>query len=450
MDQQQNPSAGLFSTRYGDNESFHFKPIADENQTPAAKGEESWEGLYTPNEPEDEEDAPKNRSRRSRLVVREHLPAEAAEATPISAPPRVEEQRVEEQRVDEAPPRAAVAAEPTRAAFEPVQPQPDASSAIERNDQPGPAVAPQPDATPRPPENASVQPVWMPVTPVQAPPSFAEGWPQLGTQPVFIPVYFAPYPPPGEGTQQPAAYMYPYISGAYGAVPSGGPGPGPAPYAAMPPSWEQAKPACPANPTESAVPPQPHADVPVPAEEEEWQPDASEAADAVPTEEMASPVPVPLSKLDFSEPTKRRVWPWVIVVFVVLVAAAFGLWKSGLYQKLPIPNLRGILATKAPVEPESTVKPMVSAFTVEESRALAPATLQFSVATNLQVKQIRLMDATGLPLSAQITSENVEDGQSWSCQVSFPAAYQGEVSLSVCGEDGVWVKHSQSVSVEVE
>lgn len=540
MNQQQNPSAGLFSTRSDGEGRSLLKPASSlARSVPSAgeAGETDWERFYTPNEPTATEEASaKVRLRRSRLVERDRLPeteaAAAADATPerfdgetafmeqrsTERQPPVEQQppvehpgasqsRTERQHAvptsgarpetespsDQTPPYEAAYSAPPHDEH-PYEypyaesPRAEAQAAAPQSYSPQPGPAYPPDGRDHP-----AQPFfWTPVAPPPGGQAQSAGWPPANGQPVFVPVYFSPYVPFGDGREGPPPYAVAYAPPSDGSA---------SPFSAQP-EWPRAAvrahepearydrpaeddreaeyaqeadrdretdydreaPPAPqgnayADEEREAAPAPRRADARRPAddEEEDWQP--GEGTDAVSNEQMASPVPVSLSKLDFSSPKKRRAWPWVTLVILVLLAAAAVLWKTGLYKRLPIPGLANLnlfpqaaveATVEAPVDTAEAVRPTVTEFTVDASRAIAPADLIFYATTSTQVKQLRLMNATGLPLSAQITFDTVGDELKWKCQVSFASAYRGDVSLYLCGEDGFWFDGGQSVAIEVE
>lgn len=59
---------------------------------------------------------------------------------------------------------------------------------------------------------------------------------------------------------------------------------------------------------------------------------APDEPDAIPTDQMPVPVFVPLYE---AQPSRRRIWPWIVLSVVILLAAAgFAAWKTGLWKTI--------------------------------------------------------------------------------------------------------------------
>ena len=206
-----------------------------------------------------------------------------------------------------------------------------------------------------------------------------------------------------------------------------------------------------------------------PNETPEEQPDAEEGADAVPTERMAAPVPVDLSKPDYSAPKKQRIWPWVLLSLLVVIAATtYALWETGLYKQLPVslPGLSELFGGRTAAQTDgadplptvagdgqqsasATDAPLAKSLTVDENQAVVPADLVFTVITNRYVTNIRLANGIGIPLNAKITSHIDGENVVWEGKINFASVYRGDVSLQICDQNGDWSDTAFAVKIEV-
>lgn len=189
--------------------------------------------------------------------------------------------------------------------------------------------------------------------------------------------------------------------------------------------------------------------------------DEHDERDAVPSELMASPAPVPLT--DIAPPSKKRTVLWgALVAVVILVAAALALWQTGVLSQwlgveLPkapdlIPEIFRSEKKEADVISEalSPDAPRVDSFSADSASAQAPAAIRFTLHTSGGVSDIRLLSDINATHSIDNVSRTADaTGELWEFTVSFPSAFSGDMRAYIRDESGVWSNSGASLRIDV-
>ena len=187
-----------------------------------------------------------------------------------------------------------------------------------------------------------------------------------------------------------------------------------------------------------------------------------EEADAVPSDKMAMPAPVPLSVLGEEPPRKRLGWLWgTLVALALLAAAALALWQTGILSQWlgrELPEVSQVLpaffdaapgsdAVTAAIDPST---PMADSVTAIPATGTAPAVVKIRVHTNESVIDIRLMDENSTMLTVADMHSAVDSmGKLWEFDVRFNAVYSGDIRVYLCGADSVWMLAGMGCTVDI-
>lgn len=179
--------------------------------------------------------------------------------------------------------------------------------------------------------------------------------------------------------------------------------------------------------------------------------DDDSAEDAVPTESMAEPVTISFSELQ-NLPARRRSWPLIIVVcLIVLVAAGVVVWQSGYFRTSQI----GIsVFAPATQEPSVTMTPadkaIVQSFAASVTEGEVPVEVSFLVTTDSSAMYIGLIDDSGKSIDAAVTREEVGNVYQWSLMATFDKPYQGSIHAYYAQQDNFLVDGGASVTVNFQ
>lgn len=181
------------------------------------------------------------------------------------------------------------------------------------------------------------------------------------------------------------------------------------------------------------------------------QEDDDSAEDAVPTESMAEPVTISFNELQ-NLPARRRSWPLIIMVcLIVLAAAGVVIWQSG-YFRTP----QSGISVFAPITQEPSVtmvpvdKTVVHSFAASVTEGEVPVEVSFLVTTDSSAMYIGLIDDSGKSIDAAVTREEVGGVHQWSLLATFDKPYHGMIHAYYALEDNFLVDGGASVTVNFQ
>ncbi|MDD3336062.1 MAG: hypothetical protein PHI98_11170 [Eubacteriales bacterium] len=186
--------------------------------------------------------------------------------------------------------------------------------------------------------------------------------------------------------------------------------------------------------------------------------DENEAAeDAIPSNEMAQPVPVPSGEATVTQ--KKSVNKKTILFAAVsgLVVLLFVVWQSGILNRgssakdaVPASGQTVEATALSSVASNSDTTPLVRSFTVSNQQATAPADVVFAVTSNALVSQLQLMNDSGRALDMKAYSAQQGSDLAWTCTVRFLSPYKGVVHLYLSDSEGFWSDSGLALELDIQ
>ena len=301
--------------------------------------------------------------------------------------------------------------------------------------------------------------------------------------------------PPGNTDTAPVLSPWAGYSSPY--VPSQGDSAGPAMPQPMPPTPQLASFAF---QTQGAYPQEaPVLKPSLSQDEEDWDDGFEDMARPAPQRPLPPPVTVPVSAPTLATPKKRWGGVLALLLVVLLAGSAAALYFSGvLDSQLTQAGIPTWLEMKARIQAAEetgssvhevssaqlrvTSVPMTDArreeaqalervlensgasilpvgeglaslkdFSVSVKEAQAPATLVFTLQTNVAVSDIRLLTPSNQPLAVSSTRKvPTGDGLTWLLAVNFDQPFTGEIRAFLRYDTSIWTAGGMSCSVDVK
>lgn len=166
------------------------------------------------------------------------------------------------------------------------------------------------------------------------------------------------------------------------------------------------------------------------------------------------PAPRPAAEAP-AEKGKKHPVLWSVTVLAILCAAAL-IAVMLLPKETPLRKTAEELAQKIAAPLDQAVQsrfreaPRIESFTVTgNENAVAPAKIIFGITAEKSVKEVRLTDEAGQPLSVKEDPMDNAENNIWTLTLEVLGRYEGTVTLEVRREGEEWQKTTHSVALKV-